>query len=121
MTFFLDENFPRSSVKLLREFGQDVIDARDVLPAGSEDSLVLETARASEAVLLTTDRDFFHTLSLEDTEHTGIVVIALRQPNRARILSRLRWFLEFVSEDQIAGYAYQLRDTTYIVRPPVAQ
>ena len=55
------------------------------------DETVFRKAKDFGAVLLTTDRDFFHTIPhLHDT-HCGVIVIALRQPNRAAILSRLEW------------------------------
>jgi predicted nuclease of predicted toxin-antitoxin system len=118
MKFFLDENFPRSAITVLRECGHEVIDARELLPAGSADALLFDKACELGAVLLSTDRDFFHTLSLGSSTHPGIVVIALRQPNRERILTRLQWFLDSVPQTEISGHAYQLRDTTYIVRSP---
>jgi len=36
-------------------------------------------------VFLTTDRDFFHTIPHIHDKHAGIIVIALRQPNRSTI------------------------------------
>ena len=46
------------------------------------------------AVILTSDRDFYHTVPLIHPEHCGIIVVALRQPNRKAILTRLQWFFE---------------------------
>jgi hypothetical protein len=37
-------------------------------------------------------------------------VVALKKPTRDKIPERLKWFLEHVSEESIAGRAFQLRD-----------
>jgi hypothetical protein len=47
------------------------------------------------------------------------VVIALRQPNRSLIAQKLEWFLANVSEDQWKNRVFQLRDTTWLTRPPI--
>lgn len=60
---------------------------------GASDIELFGCAQEKSAILLTTDRDFFHTVpTLFDTHH-GVIVIALRQPSRAAILSKLEWLL----------------------------
>jgi len=68
---------------------------------------------------LTTDRDFFHTIPPLFASHCGVIVIALRQPNRAAILSRLEWVLARVDEPFFANRAFQLRDKTWVVHPSI--
>ena len=69
--------------------------------------------RASHRViLLTSDRDFYHTIPHLHPRHCGIVVIALRQPGRDAILSRLGWFLANIPPPH-DNRAYILRDHTY--------
>jgi hypothetical protein len=70
-------------------------------------------------MVLSTDRDFFHSLALEGTENMGAIVVALRQPGRAAILSRLQWFLRHVPEAQWSGRTFQLRDSTWLAKPPI--
>jgi len=48
-------------------------------------------------------------------EHAGIVVVALRQPSRAAILARLKWFIENVPEP-LANRVFILRDFSYRLR-----
>ncbi len=116
MKFFLDENFPRSAKSLLVSDGHEVLDALDFFDPGAEDGLLFAKAQELGAVFLTTDRDFFHTAPSWVDSHAGIIVIALRQPTRARIISRLAGFLKSEDESSISGNAYQLRDNTYSVR-----
>lgn len=118
MNFLLDENFPKAARSLLEEMGHQVHDARELCPQGSDDSEVMRLASLRMAVILTTDRDFFHTLGMNHPEHHGIVVIALKKPTRVGILKRLKWFLEKFGDTDVAGKSFQLRDVAWIVYPP---
>jgi len=55
------------------------------------------------------------TIPLLHPVHAGIVVVALSQPNRAAINSRLKWFMENV-EEPLGNRAFILRDFSYRVR-----
>lgn len=80
MRFFLDENFPRGGMGWLHSLGHEAIHALEHLPQGSPDALLLEQAYRLQAVLLTTDKDFFHTVSVGAEKHSGVIVIALNSP-----------------------------------------
>lgn len=121
MKFLLDENFPKSATRLLLDLGHEVIDFRQAGKPGDDDSAVFQMAVDESAVILTTDRDFFHTLPALYDGHPGVVVVALRQPNRAAILGRLRWLLEALPLDKLRGRAIQLRDSTWLVLPPMSE
>jgi predicted nuclease of predicted toxin-antitoxin system len=114
MTFLLDENFPRASKAMLEETGCAVYDVRDLFEPGADDNTVFRKAQELDAVLLTTDRDFFHTVPYLWPEHSGVVVIALRKPNRDAILARLSWFLKTLAKENIRNEVYQLRDLSYV-------
>jgi hypothetical protein len=119
VNFLLDENFPKSASGHLRDLGHTVYDSRALGLSGATDALILKKARELEAMVLSTDRDFFHSLALEGTENMGAIVVALRQPGRAAILSRLQWFLSHVPEAQWSGRTFQLRDSTWLAKPPI--
>ena len=114
MNFFLDENFPVTASELLIEAGHRCNRILDFEPQGRDDKTVFEQAQAFEAVLLSTDKDFFHTVPFLFNSHAGVVVIALRQPNRRAILERLIWFLANIPTD-MSNKVYLLRDKTYVV------
>jgi predicted nuclease of predicted toxin-antitoxin system len=57
MTFLADENFPMSSVRVLRDAGHDVVSIQESAPSNVDED-VLERAVRLNAVLLTFDRDF---------------------------------------------------------------
>ena len=115
MKFFLDENFPKSGGRLLQEHGYEVFDIRGTEHEGAADDEVFRLAQAERAILLTTDRDFFHTIPHTFVEHFGVVVVALRQPNREAIQSRLVWFLANIVPNGVTNAVFELRDRTYVV------
>jgi predicted nuclease of predicted toxin-antitoxin system len=119
MKFFLDENFPKTAQYLLAELGHETLDIRGTEKEGAADADLFLLAQKSQAVLLTTDRDFFHSIPHLHPLHAGIVVITLRQPNRKSILAKLSWLLEHVHMDQFAGRVFLLRDVNCVVYPPI--
>ncbi|PTX95353.1 hypothetical protein DB345_13840 [Spartobacteria bacterium LR76] len=119
MIFLLDENFPRSASGFLEEQGHEVYDIRSLGLRGAADTKIVSEALELGAVILTTDRDFFHTLHHNFPDHAGVIVIAVRQPSREAILSRLRWFLTNIPPSQLPGRAFQLRDRTWLSHPPL--
>lgn len=119
MTFLFDENFPKAARVLLEELGHEVLDFRTLGEEGAPDSKVIQMAISEEPVVLTTDRDFFHTVGRKHPSHFGVVVIALKQPTRASILGRLQWFLDHFTEPDIPGRSFQLRDRAWLAYPPL--
>jgi len=90
MKFLLDENFPATAGppfplaarSELHERGHVAIRLGDVNMLGAADADVFALAQRENAILLTTDKDFFHTIPFLHETHCGIVVVALRQPSR---------------------------------------
>jgi len=119
MRFFLDENFPKTAARLLAERGHETLDVRGTENEGADDGDLFLLAQKSPAVFLTTDKDFFHTIPHVYPRHAGVVVVALRQPNRKSILAKLAWLLDHVPTDQLAGRVFLLRDANYVAYPPL--
>jgi predicted nuclease of predicted toxin-antitoxin system len=115
MKFLLDENFPRSSADFIKLCGHEAIRFDEACDSGDDDETVFSVAQRLGATILTSDRDFYHTMPLLHPTHAGIVVVALRQPNRAAINSRLKWFMENIKEP-LANRVYVLRDFSYRLR-----
>ena len=90
MRILLDENFPKSAADVIAAAGHEVLSFADVCEFGADDEEVFVRAQKLGAVILTSDRDFYHTVPLIHPEHCGIIVVALRQPNRKAILTRLQ-------------------------------
>ena len=77
MKFLLDANMPRSAASLLREFGHQVEDVRDVLPNGADDATVAAHARTSQSILITRDFDFADIRNYPPANYAGIIVLEL--------------------------------------------
>lgn len=120
MTFLLDENFTVSAVEFLTGKGHVALKVLDFGEPGLADREIFALAQKKQAVLLTTDRDFFHTIPHLFASHHGVIVIALRQPNRAAILQRMQWILERVPADDFANRVFQLRDHSWVAIPPLS-
>lgn len=116
MIFLLDENFPKSAEKLLIELGHQVIDIRGTEFQGADDSHLFEIAQQQQAILLSTDRDFYHTIPHKFEKHFGVIVIALKQPNRQAILARLRWVVSQSFLDNLHNTVILIRDHSYRIR-----
>ena len=116
MNFLLDENFPKSAREFLEQRGHTVFDCRGTADEGADDNRIFDVAQQHQATLLTTDRDFYHTVPWIHSEHCGVVVIALKQPNRKAILERLDWLLAQQSLLPLTNKVLQLRDSTYRLR-----
>jgi len=61
----------------------------DAFPQGTADDKLFACSQAQEAIFVTTDKDFFHTVPLSFARHHGAIVITLRKPNRADLIRRL--------------------------------
>ena len=116
MNFFLDENFPKSAEKYLNDLGHVVIDIRSTEKEGLDDHSIFNLCQSYSAIFLTTDRDFFHTIPFLFQEHNGIIVIALSQPNRSNIISKLQWVIEKSDIDSFSNKIILLRDESYTIK-----
>jgi predicted nuclease of predicted toxin-antitoxin system len=109
MKVFVDENIPLASVLELRRMGHNVLDIRGTNDEGISDELLLKRACEEGRLLITTDRDF---ASFRDREHYGILIVALRKPNRQKINKRVVEAMEQFSVDQWPGLLVVMRDRT---------
>lgn len=109
MKILVDENIPLTGVRELRRMGHDVLDIRGTPDEGMSDELLLKRACKEVRLLITTDRDF---ASFRDREHYGILIIALRKPNRQKINKRVIEAMEQFSEDQWPRLLVVMRDRT---------
>ena len=110
MKFLADQNFPRTCKDLLDEFDHTLWEPNYDPNTGLSDEWLFAQAQEQNAVFLTTDKDFFHTVPLIYPRHAGVIVITLARPNRDGILKKLRWGLVFIQSNPIADHVILLRD-----------
>ena len=92
----------------LESAGHSATHALQSFPPGTADNLLFAHAQQLEAIFVSTDRDFFHTIPLAFEHHAGAIVITLRKANRADLLRRLADALTLVGQRG-------LRDTVLLV------
>ncbi|MGE5679816.1 MAG: DUF5615 family PIN-like protein [Bacillota bacterium] len=118
MKFFLDENFPKSSGNLLLELGHEAFDIRGTEHEGADDEMIFTFAQQKEAIFLTTDRDFFHTIPYLHSKHFGIIVFNFSQPNRFNIREKLELVLKNIDLENFDSKVLLLTDTRYTLVEP---
>ncbi len=111
LSILLDENFPTSGRGFLESEGCVVLDIRGTSRQGCDDKTLFTWAQENHAVILTTDKDFFHTIPLLYPRHHGIVVIALKRPNSLAILQRLKKDWKHLKDAGFKDQAFLLTDT----------
>lgn len=88
MDFLADENIHAGIMAWLRETGNDVLYAADVLQSRSDDDL-LAIARKEQRILITDDKDFGELIFYQRLATSGIVLIRLHSPSISERLERL--------------------------------
>jgi len=83
LNFLCDEGVERHIVAVLREAGNQVAYVAEIDPSIS-DAEVLRRAAASEAVLITSDKDFGELVYRQGRAHSGIVLVRLHGLDPAR-------------------------------------
>jgi len=86
MKLFVDENIPGITVEELRKRGHDVLDIRGTPRQGMPDDELWQLAQIERRLLITTDKGF---AEHRNEQHSGILIVRLRQPNEQRIHGRV--------------------------------
>jgi len=97
------------TIRALREMGHDVLDVRASPDRGAPDGRVWDMACAEGRLLITTDRGF---AQRRRDSHAGILIVALRQPNRNRIHDRIMQAMARFPAVQWPGLLVVCRDRT---------
>ena len=116
MNFFLDENIPKPVEKFLSDKGHNLYTTRGTENEGVNDINIFTLAQNIDSILITTDKDFFHTIPFLFENHHGVIVINLRQPNRQKITEKFIWFFNHFDLSQFNNTVVLLRDSTYTIR-----
>ena len=115
MNFFLDENFPKSAGRILSEKNYRVFDIRSTEHEGAGDSEMFQMAQEKQAIFLTTDKDFYHTIPFQFKDHFGVAIFALRQPNREKLIFKLEYFLENFDVENFRLKVVLFKDNHYTI------
>ena len=87
LRFFIDQCIPNSITQFLLNAGYEVLLLKDYIPIDSPDSIVIATAQAMDAILVSVNGDFADIVTYPPCEYKGIISIQLR--NRPHIIPQL--------------------------------
>lgn len=105
MHFLIDADLPRPTADLVRSFGHEATDVRDIGLGAATDDRIAKYARSNGFCLLTGDFDFADIRDYPPEEYTGLVVFVFPDnANRNIILHLIKAFFEERAVlDQLSG------------------
>ncbi len=89
MRFLLDADLPRSSDDVIRRYGHEAVDVRDVGLRNATDEEIARYAQAERLCLVTGDFDFSDIRNYPPHEYAGIVVLSLHRTANAVFINHL--------------------------------
>ncbi len=89
MKFLVDEDLPRSACELLRIYGHEAANVRDVGMRGEKDSFIASYVQREKLCLLTGDFDFSDIRNYPPKRYYGIIVLNVPGHATASFISEL--------------------------------
>lgn len=89
MRFLIDADMPRSLADVIREYGHQAVDVRDIGPSLALDADIAAYARTEQLCIVTGDFGFADIRSYPPNEHAGIIVLSLPRTATSRYISSL--------------------------------
>ena len=112
MRFLVDEDLPLATGNLLRRYGHEVVDVREIGLRGAKDSQVAAYAKVQRLCLATGDTGFSDIRNYPPGEYAGLVI--MRLPRTATVHFILRLFESFLQQETLVA---QLAGNLAIVEP----
>ncbi len=95
MHFLIDEDLPRSTGNLLRQYGHKAVDVRDIGLRGAKDSQIAFCAQNKSLCLITGDFDFSDIRNYPPNKYSGLVILSIPKDATASfILDLIKSFLQ---------------------------
>lgn len=119
--FLVDASLPRPTGDVIRAFGHQATDVRDIGMKAADDHDIAEHARNNQLCVITRDQDFGNILDYPPHDYFGIVVIhAPHGATRAVVLSMVEQFLrEAAIIQQLTGRLAIVEPARIRLRPPI--
>jgi predicted nuclease of predicted toxin-antitoxin system len=90
MRFLVDADLPRSTVEIIRGFGYEADDVRDIDLGTAKDFQIAHFAQSNGLCLVTGDYDFSDIRNYPPSQYSGIVVLNLP---RTTTSAYIKWLL----------------------------
>lgn len=116
MKFLLDADMPKSTANVIRSFGHDVEDVRDIGLGAAKDKEIIEYALKNNEIIVTRDTDFGEVLRYP--KHPGAIIFRLPYTFIAeKINERVKEFFKSVDEKYIRNAIIIVELARYRKRP----
>jgi len=112
MQFLIDEDLPRSIANLLRRYGHETIDVRDIGLRGAKDSEIAHHAKNKKLCLVTGDFGFSDIRNYPPAQYAGLLV--LNMPGDATAIFITKLLEGFIKQDKLVS---ELPGKLVIVEP----
>jgi len=88
LRFLIDEDVPRSTTRVLRDAGFDVMNVHEAGLQGKSDNLVFDFAQSEDRLLITCDLGFSNILKFPPSENHGILVVRVPDSEPIDVFNR---------------------------------
>ncbi|TAK59854.1 MAG: hypothetical protein EPO24_07265 [Bacteroidetes bacterium] len=103
MRFLADMNISPLTVNTLKQEGFNVIRVSDLMPANTDDEIILPYAITNNYILITQDLDFTDMLALQGLTKPSVINIRLEYPTPARVARRVSDVVKNFQSELITG------------------
>jgi predicted nuclease of predicted toxin-antitoxin system len=118
MKIKLDENLPLEVAGLLAGYHHDVHTVPGEKLIGQKDGVIFQAACAEGRLLITQDLDFSDIRRFKPGTHPGVVLMRLHDPNRRKLIERMKHALVSENIETWAGCFVVIGDIRLrVVRP----
>lgn len=116
MRMLLDQNVSASAAEILRSSGMDVVHAREVGLATSDDADILEWCRANRRWIVTHDADFHALLALTSAETPSVIRIRVEGLRDTALAALIQRVVRLAADDLQRGSAVTVTATSIRTR-----
>lgn len=104
------------TVRFMRDLGHVVETSKEAGLTTAEDSVVLQHAGDTKAVLLTNDQDFGNVLLYPPASHLGIIVLKISKATYPQVHAVLKQMLDEVPPEKFSGALFVVDRNKYRIR-----
>ena len=115
MKFLVDECTGSFVARWLREQGYQVLSVYDEM-RGAEDDFLLEKAYTEGWILVTNDKDFGEKVVREGRQHSGVILLRLKDERTANKIRVLKQLLDRYAGDLKGNLVIATETTVRIIR-----
>lgn len=117
MRFKTDENLPAEVPSALLAAGHDSVSVRDQRLRGAADTAVASACQRERRAPITLDQDFADIRSYPPAAYAGLVVLRLRQQDKANVLDVLARLIPLFDTEPLVGRLWVVDESAVRIRP----